>query len=222
MFKEPVLSDFGEAKGKEEKREFLLAELENCELVTDQDRTHLILVMEGLKDVCNVELVNPSESAYGHNGGESYTENTQEFHRNRERLESTLKKLNLPYEIIAGRHEAEDHGGMDYDFFEFDIGKDQASLDLLHRAGQEIDPEKKQEALGRVFGIPPTAVKAWKERKIKQHNTLPADILESDAAKFIDFALSEDHWQEEFEVVRQRAETIKRLAPDLYRKMAGR
>jgi len=44
-------------------------------------------------------------------------------------------------------------------------------------------------------------------------------VLSSDYIHFLDFILSKDHWQEELEFVKRRAEEVKRLAPDLYAKI---
>ena len=103
-----------------------------------------------------------------------------------------------------------------YESTQFSIGKNKEALSLLVDADKEVDDKMKSERVAEALDIPKTAIQAWSVGKIKDPETLPGDIKESDYYHFIDFALSEDHWKEELEVVRDRAEKIRQIVPWLY------
>ena len=196
------------------RRERLLSELDNT-LFTYQDKIDLVLVLEGLKSVCSIEIVNPAKTAYEPDSENEYIKNTEEFNKSLNMLEELLKELDLPYHKTTG-HSEEKPGEPAHDFVDFSVGKNQESLEALKKISAEPDEKKKQAEYGRIFEIPPTAVEAWATGRIKNIDTLPDEVKESEMFNFIYFAPSEDHWEEELEFVKRRVETIKILAPSLY------
>ncbi len=167
------------------------------------------MVLEGLKPVCDIELYNPDRSAYQNET--SYQEWNREYQNTVSKLEELLKKFSLPYSLTFHKKDDRDDEPR-YEVAIFLVGKDEASLQAL------LDSDSAEEA-GHAFGMPDTAVSAYVDSKIKNRETLPSEVLSSDYIHFLDFRLSEDHWQEELESVKRRAEEVKRLTPDLYEKI---
>ncbi|GEM_PF-2771155 len=199
-------------------REILLAELDNHPLLTDQDRSHILLVLEGLKQACVIELVNPDKAGYVSGHEDEYEQNTEDFNNTVRELEELFRKLNIPYYMLA-EHVEEEEGLAACTVNEFFIGKDPGTLEKLKNMEAEPDDEKKQTEFARIMDIPATAIDAWNHGNIKDPKTLPDSIKKSELINFVDFALSADHWQEELEFVKKRADAIKNLAPDLYTKI---
>jgi len=204
------------------KAEAIQSQLEDFPIFGDQDKAYLVLVSEGLKKVCDIEIYNPVKAAYKKEHEGDYEKNTREFEKSIERLKIILKEYNLPFSLKREYMEAEgDNPG--YDAATFDIGKDQESLDALVEINKEPNDEIREAQRGRMFEIPDTAIKNWiRGGNFKDHLTLPEDVQGSEYFHFIDFALSEDHWEEELETVKQRAETIKRITPQLYEKIISK
>lgn len=93
-------------------------------------------------------------------------------------------------------------------------------------------------AIGRLFGFPETAVKAyervaslaWNEKGervpvdwgeiskgvLVGSEDLPPDAKKQDFVAFAEFALSAEHWREELDKARDWADEIRKVDPDLY------
>jgi hypothetical protein len=99
------------------------------------------------------------------------------------------------------------------------IGNSKEALENFHQAVMSIDDR----ALGRFFGIPETAIDAFvgdeNERLYRQD--LPDEIKQSDIYPFIHFVLSKDHWQEELEVIKGDAESVRRNSPKIFTEYVG-
>ncbi len=190
------------------RRDTLLKELSGLEIVTNQDRVFLLLVLEGLKSVCDIQLVNPDRSAYKSEA--DYQDWTREYNKAISKVEELLKRFRLPYTLDYYR----DDGRYSCEGAVFQVGKDEASLQALQNVRQ---PEE----FGHVFEIPDTAISGWIDERIMDLDSLPDSVKKGDCFHFIDFMLSEDHWQEELEFVKRRAEQVKQLAPDLYAKIVS-
>lgn len=198
-----------EESPEKNRRDTLLIELKDFEIITDQDRVFLLLVLEGLKSVCDIELVNPDHSTYENET--DYQEWNREYQKAISKLEELLKRFHLPYTLEHYRKE----GQYPYDGVLFSVGKDEVSLQALHNIRSE-------EEFGHVFEIPDTAISGYVNgRSLNDLDTLPDSVKDSDYFHFLDFRLSEDHWEEELEFVKRRAEQVKRLAPDLYTKIVS-
>ena len=198
------------------KREILLSELNSHYLLTNQDRSHILLVLEGLKQACQIEIYNPDKTGYKSGHENEYEQNTTDFKKTIEDLQELFQKLNLPYHLDIN-HVQEEDGMPAHTVAEFLIGKDQETLTKLKNVSKEVGGSED----AKIFDIPATAIDAWNNGTTKDLETLPDDIRNSEVFQFIDFALSEDHWKEEIEFVRRRADAIKNLAPELYAKIAA-
>ncbi|MST04353.1 MAG: hypothetical protein EXS49_02190 [Candidatus Pacebacteria bacterium] len=200
------------------KVEILLSKLEAYKLFTDQDKVNLILVLEGAKSICEIELNNPSKEAYEKNADVVYQENTEEFEKSISVLEALIQELGLFYDKMAFHN---NESQPEYDGVEFIVSKVQEKVDLFRKIEEEKNDEKRGIEFGKIFEIPDTAIKAFESGKLKLPEDLPSEIKQEEAFYFIYFAFSEDYWQEEFEIVRRRAEIVKEIAPNLYAKIVS-
>jgi len=100
----------------------------------------------------------------------------------------------------------------------FHVGIDQEHLDQLLAALRNPSFSESNRATGLALGYPATAVEAWssKPRTTIYKKDLPPEVRDSDVIKFVGFALSRDHWQEELEQVKRIAAAIHETDPKLY------
>jgi hypothetical protein len=77
----------------------------------------------------------------------------------------------------------------------------------------EAELERKK---GLSLGFPETAVDAWVSKDLIDQKELPEEMRNSLEYAFVDFRLSRNHWQEEFELVKERAHKIQELAPKIF------
>lgn len=129
------------------------------------------------------------------------------------KVAETLRLGNLPYRELRVQEDG-------YFTVSFDIGKDQPALDRL------VQTHISSEDMGYALGYPETAVQAYYQgleddldKFAMRKDELPE--IFGYLAPFTLFRPSRLHWQEEMELVRTRAETVKAVAPKLYRDMAG-
>lgn len=192
-----------EKSPEKNRRDTLLTELKDFEIITNQDRVFLLLVLEGLKSACDIQLVNPDRPLYKKEA--DYQDRNLEYKRAISKIEELLQRFRLPYTLEYYR----DEGRYPCENAIFEIGKDEASL----QASRNVHSVEEQ---GRVLGIPDTAISGFIDERVIENDSLPDSVKGSDYFHFIDFRLSEDHWQEELEFVKRRAEQVKQLAPELY------
>lgn len=108
----------------------------------------------------------------------------------------------------------------------FFIGRNREVTALL----AELSSQKNVDAeLGRLYGIPKTALEAFVEYDqqgglgsgkedlfFKDEETLPVEVREQEFMAFMEFQLSKDNWQDELETAKHWAEEIKKVSPKLY------
>lgn len=168
-----------------------------------RDRAALVLVYTGVKPAASVWM--------------PYWSNNPDYPE-----EAWLKRIgiveelavtaNLPYRQLRKQ-------GDEYLSLEIFIGKNIESLEKFMQANDK-------EGGGSALDYPETAVKAYNlglrdglDKFVMQKNELPEDL--DDLIPFLFFRPSRLHWQEEMELVRTWAETVKAVAPKLYRDMVG-
>ena len=145
-------------------------------------------------------------------GYESYSE--QDFKANIDKVERIFKDLSLQYVLEISREEKDLHIAVFY------IGKDSECRDRIKDAFSKKDNDKKDLIIGNELGYPLTAIEGYRNRKIKKFDSLPEEVRNSEYVKFLNFRLSEDHWEEELKIVKDRADALKEISPELYRKIA--
>lgn len=188
------------------KEEYWVTKLsEFKEILNDQDKTDLLLVWDGFKPTAMIEL--------------SYfplaTISRKEFHKKIGDLEKILQKLDLRYRLQINypkRKKEVTH----YSY----IARNQKKLKEIIAADNEGNTKKRRLKVGLLLGYPKTAVKAFADGKALNLNDLPSKIYQKKELKFLNFRLSKN-WPEEFEYVEQRAKAIKRMNPELYRRILG-
>src|ERR1035437_2564021 len=76
---------------------------------------------------------------------------------------------------------------------------------------------KNEREKGLLLGIPETAVTGWIHNEKMDYKELPEEVKNSlEFRAFLDFRLSKNNWQEEFELVRERAYKIEKMAPKIF------
>lgn len=140
----------------------------------------------------------------------------------RAKIEEILKRINLSFKVKE--YEDLDSEGKTVSFFHFFIAKDEKILEELERALSEKD----HETLGRLFGFPESAIKAYageerSERKRfdfrkawQQLSQEEREVLKEEGV--LDFVtwIPSENWREELEIARKWQRIIKEKAPRLY------
>jgi len=96
---------------------------------------------------------------------------------------------------------------------EFAVALDKEAAEKLANLNPEVDHTE----FGRLMGFPETAIEAFGNSK-----TLAREKYPDMKGLIFKFILSEDHWQEEMEVMRNWTELIRVNAPELYRELSVR
>ena len=96
---------------------------------------------------------------------------------------------------------------------EFAVALDKETAEKLANLNPEIDHDE----FGRMMGFPESAIEAFGNSKTLAREKYP-DIQ----GLIFKFILSENHWQEEVEVMRNWTKLIKDNAPELYRELSVR
>lgn len=102
------------------------------------------------------------------------------------------------------------------------VAKDRKTLKKLIAADVERNTEKRRLLTGWLLGYPKTAVTGFANGKVFDCHKLPFAILKTKEIKFLNFRLSKKHWREELKYVQKRAKEIKKISPQLYKKIVDR
>lgn len=189
---------------KEELTKEAIKEIENLDFMDNQGKVDIILTYKKFKPSSKIEL-------FFKPGYESYSE--RDFKANTDKIEKIFKDLSLAYILEISEEEKDSRVAVFY------IGKDSECRDRIKDAFGEKNNNKKDLKVGNELGYPPTAIEGYRNRKIKKFNSLPEEVRNSEYVKFLNFLLSEDHWEDELEVVKERANALKEISPELYQKI---
>lgn len=191
---------------KEELTKEAIKEIENLDFIDNQSKVDIILTYKKVKPSSKVEL-------FFKPGYESYSE--RDFKANIDKVERIFKDLSLRYVLEISEEEK------DFRVAVFYIGKDIECRDRIKNAFGEKDNDKKDLNAGNELGYPPTAIEGYRSGKIKKFDSLPEEVRNSEYVKFLNFLLSEDHWEDELKAVKERANALKEISPELYRKITA-
>jgi hypothetical protein len=100
---------------------------------------------------------------------------------------------------------------------EFSIASEDNNLDELLKAAPSVDHEK----FGLLMGFPPSAVKAFLDKKLMSSDEERKLFKENSDIVFSNFRLSQKDGQVEIETLRRWSNRIKEVAPDIYKKLKG-
>ena len=196
----------------------LVEKIENEENFDNVDKEFLILVLAGEKPVAGLTLHQKSG------------ENSEDFTRRVQKVRGLLAETGLPYEEektdIQG--EAESGKNDQYSVYDFYISRDpqiaKEAMALASKKNDDRHTPESQERFGLLMGYPKTAVEAYIKNindPRSQEPELPEDVEFAEYMDFKNFVVSQDHWREELETVKRWAETIREIAPDLYKKITS-
>lgn len=190
---------------KEELIKESIKEIENLDFIGNQDKVDIILTYKKFKPSSKIEL-------FFKPGYKSYSE--QDFKANIGKAERIFKNLSLPYDMEISK-ESDLHVAIFY------IGRDNECLDKIKKAFAEKGNgnNNKDLIIGKELGYPTTAIEGYRSKKIKKSDSLPEEVRNSGYIKFLNFQLSEDHWEEELKTVKERADALRGISPDLYQKI---
>lgn len=192
--------------------------LENFEHLSDGGKIDIIAVYKGLKPASIIGMHRGDSPEY------IFENKVTEF-------QDTLHKLAIKF-IITAADPKNEH-------IEFLIGKNDENLKELsnayystfERTAEDYSPESfqkfqrtREQRIGYALGYPHTAVDAFvdPDQGSIEEDELPEEIQKSDELKFVNFILSRDHWQEELEYARQKAELVKEIAPEIYNRTVAK
>ena len=185
---------------KENKEQDLMRRLESFYFLPSNSIVDIICVYKKVKPATIIDIFH--DSAYP----EEY------FHENVASVEEILRSLSLPYfiEIVSLDEE--------YEEASIAIAQNKESLEKVKVANASEEKDR-DNLLGEAMGYPQTAIAAYIKGNTMELSELPEEIKNSDYIKFLEFKLSKDHWQEEIEGVKKRADTIRQTDPNFYNKI---
>jgi len=171
-------------------------------LLADQEIADILLTRDGFKPAAIVEVSYPLHATFSR----------KEFHIKISDLRKILQKLGLSYRL----HTNYPKNAREVTRYSY-VAKDRKKFKKIIAAEAEKNIRKRRLQLGALLGYPTTAIEAFANGKALHR--LPAIAAKKKESKFINFRLSR-HWQKEFEHAKKRAELIKQIAPELYRRIA--
>ena len=172
-------------------------------IIADQEIAGILLVWDGFKPAAMIELSYFPRSKFSR----------KEFHKKIGDLEKILQKLDLRYKLQIN-YPRRKNEITHYSY----IARNQKKLAEIIAADAEINTKKRRLQVGILLGYPNTAIKAFANGNTLNFQNLPSVILQKKELKFLNFRLSK-HWKKELIYLKKKAETIKKIAPELYRKI---
>ena len=123
--------------------------------------------------------------------------------------------MGLPFKIMDSTIETEESSENPKNKTKHELvfiiaGKDKKSLNQLSSA-------KTSEDFGRAYGYPETSVISFEDKdKTMMAWELPDEIKQSDFYPFIMYRLSKENWQQEIELAKTWAETVRANSPQMF------
>ncbi len=178
-------------------------EIEGFDFLDDQSKVDIILTLKKKKPSSKIEL-------FFKPGYESYTK--EDFKNNLDKIEGVFKNTSLPYDLEISKEN-------DFHVAVFYVGQDNEHLDKIKKAFSEKENVKRDLVIGENLGYPKTAIEGYISRKFKKNDSLPEKVKNSEYINFLNFKLSEEHWEDELKAVKERSDALKQISPNLYRKI---
>lgn len=173
-------------------------------LLADQEIADILLTAAGFKPAAIIELSYPPHETFSR----------KEFHKKISDLRKTFQKLGLSSRLhINYPKDAREVTRYSY------LAKDRKKFKNIAAAEAERNTRKRRLQLGALLGYPTTAIEAFANGKALHR--LPVIAAKRKESKFINFRLSR-HSKRELAYAKRRAELIKQIAPELYKRIASR
>lgn len=180
-----------------------IKEIEGFDFLDDQSKVDIILTLRKKKPSSKIEL-------FFKPGYESYTK--EDFKNNLDKIEGVFKNTSLPYDLEISKEN-------DFHVAVFYVGQDNEHLNKIRKAFSEKDEAKRDLIIGKELGYPASATEGYRSKKIKKNDSLPEEVKNSEHINFLNFRLSEDHWEDELKTIKERADTLREISPSLYQKV---
>lgn len=172
----------------------ILKSLEDLEIIFSHDEVNLVLMLMGIKTITEIEIVVEKDKK-----------------SQRKLIEGSFKKLNLSFfskDEIYNKDRSLKYATL-Y------VGKNEKDVEKFSEISSR-DGIESEVARGEMLGIPDSAISGWVDKKLKDEKTLPREIVNDDAFKFLDFKLSQKDWRREFDLLKERVKVIRENFPELY------
>lgn len=174
------------------------------QFINSQDKVNLILVLAGAKKAALLDV-------------QWIIDDVEDHQRANECvgvLVELLRSIGLRYSSQVGSGDFYDMG-ITFGCYDFLVGRTPESVAGIKNLST-LNGAAYHRFLGNAVDIPVTAIDGWLQDDYLEEDELPIEVTESDYYKFLLFRLSRNHWQQELEVVKFRARTIRVIAPNLY------
>mgnify|MGYP001619741896 CR=1 FL=1 len=172
-------------------------------LLDNQDIADILLVYGEFKPVTLFEVTCIPHSSTSRS----------EFRRMVRKLEKYLKELGLRYQLNFNYPKT----NKSLTKFSF-LAKSEKVLKKIIRANNKKNLQKRRRSVGVLLGYPKSAVESFSKTESIKLDDLPASIKKLPVTRFLNFRISQK-WRSELKYVHKRAERIKELSPELYRRI---
>jgi hypothetical protein len=176
--------------------------LKTFNFLGDTTIANILFVSRGLKPASQFEM-------FFQENVPSYTR--AEFENNVQQIEEILNELQL---IFTKRSYYDEDAKMEAT--EFSIAKDEHSKEELAIASVISDQHQYEQAMGKAYGIPETAIKAFIDSTCVDRKTLPEEVQNSKELRLANFIPSKDHWTEELQSMKEKIEMIESVLPGYF------
>jgi len=173
-------------------------------LLSDNEKADIILDWFGLKPAAMIEV-----SCYKRMS-------KKDFLKKVATLKNILTGLGLRYKLHLN-YPKRSNEVTRYSF----VAKNEKIFKRIIVANAEKDIIVRRQRVGKLLGYPSTAIKAFSETNHLHPQDLPIPIKDLEILKFLNFRLSKN-WRTELSYVKRRMRIIKRVAPDLYKKIINK
>lgn len=184
-----------------EEEKYWISQLESQKILHDQDIADILLVWSRFKPAALITLMCDVAMP------------RKEFRKSVQELRTILEHLKFSYRLRLN-YPKDPHTSLTR--FSF-IASDKTTLKKLIAAQEERNVENRRMLTGTLLGYPSTAVVAFS--KSESLRTWPK--LSSHLYRFLNFRFSKK-WRKELPYVRRRASEIKKISPELYRRIRGK
>ncbi len=192
-------------------KENLLKELLKFNKILDyKSMADIVLVWSGFKPTAMVAISYLSKSGFS----------KKEFLKSIDNLKNILNGLKLKYQLnINYPKSSQEITKYSY------ITKTNLMLKKIIIADTKKNTKQRRLKTGKLLGYPISAVNAFAKSgafNCLGLQNLPPDVLKNKYIKFLNFRLSKKNWKKEMEYVKKKAQMIKRISPELYKRIKGK
>jgi hypothetical protein len=207
------MEKFSEQSPYSEQAQEAIHLIEKLSFVSVEDKVNILLTFVGIKPVSEIKWLTIQEREKDPQYKEQNEKEIEILKDIFTNLSLTMEYKNYPLDKDFTRHS-------------FNISNNAYTLDRykdLEKIADKApsDDQSHQREYAIAFGYPQTAMEGFINDKLMPIEDLPLEVKATEEGKFMavlePFRLSKSHWQEELSTMKVWADTIKNLAPDLYK-----